>query len=187
MLHNIVSREVLCVIVRSMGNPKGVKRDFKALAKRRVRALRLLSQGLTQAEVGRKVSVPRQTVHRWATEALAKGEAAVKSVGRPGRKPKLSEEQREKVREALKAGPEAEGYATALWTTERVARLIEKVTGVRYHADHVGRLLSQLGWSCQRPEGKARERDEARIRRWKRVEWPRLKKKPAKRSARSSS
>jgi transposase len=89
--------------------------------------------------------------------------------------------------ELLKAGPQAHGYATALWTTERIARLIQRQFGVRYHRDHVGRLLGQMGWSCQRPTGRARERKEEEIARWKRVEWPRIKKKPKQKGARSSS
>ena len=74
-----------------------------------------------------------------------------------------------------------------MWTTERIARLIQRQFGVRYHRDHVGRLLGQMGWSCQRPTGRARERKEAEIARWKRVEWPRIKKKPKKKGAPSSS
>jgi transposase len=89
--------------------------------------------------------------------------------------------------EHLQNGPQAHGYATALWTTERIARLIHRQFGVRYHRDHVGRLLGQMGWSCQRPTGRARERKEEEIARWKRVEWPRIKKKPKKKGAPSSS
>jgi len=85
--------------------------------------------------------------------------------------------------EHLQNGPQAHGYATALWTTERIARLIHRQFGVRYHRDHVGRLLGQMGWSCQRPTGRARERKEEEIARWKRVEWPRIKKKPKKNGA----
>jgi transposase len=89
--------------------------------------------------------------------------------------------------EHLQNGPQTHGYATALWTTERIARLIKRQFGVRYHRDHVGRLLGQMGWSCQRPTGRARERKEEEIARWKRVEWPRIKKKPKLKGARSSS
>ena len=58
---------------------------------------------------------------------------------------------------------------------------------MRYHEAHVWRILRRLGWSCQRPSGKALERDEQAIREWKKVEWPRIKKKPSARSGRSSS
>ncbi len=60
----------------------------------------------------------------------------------------------------------------------RVAVLIEDLTGVAYHPGHVWRLLGASGFSCQRPERRAVERDEKAIRRWQRVEWPALKKRP---------
>jgi Winged helix-turn helix len=57
-------------------------------------------------------------------------------------------------------GPTAHGYATQLWTLARVAEVIERITGVRYHPGHVWRLLRELGWSVQRPARRAAERDE---------------------------
>jgi transposase len=80
------------------------------------------------------------------------------------------------LEEALKAGPQAHGFATALWTTQRMARLIRQRWNVRYHSDHMCRLLQKLGWSCQRPTTRARQRDETAIQRWKKVTWPALKK-----------
>ncbi len=81
-----------------------------------------------------------------------------------------------KIEEGLKRGPEDLGYDTSLWTAKRVTHLIEEVCGVRYHPGHVWRLLRQLGWSCQRPAGRALERDEEAIRQWKKKRWPELKK-----------
>ncbi len=75
-------------------------------------------------------------------------------------------------------GAQAAGYPTDLWTCPRVAEQIERRFGVRYHVDHVGRLLHELGWSPQKPARRALERDEDAIRRWVRHEWPRVKKKP---------
>jgi transposase len=95
------------------------------------------------------------------------------------RKPKLTGEQTQQVTEALLAGPAAQGYKTDLWTLPRVAALIEDLTGVRYHPGHVWRLMGASGFSCQRPERRAVERDEKAIRRWQRVGWPALKKKRA--------
>ena len=55
------------------------------------------------------------------------------------------------------------GYRTELWTTLRIAELIERRFGVRYHRNHVGKLLHQLRWSPQKPETRAMERDEEAI------------------------
>jgi transposase len=107
--------------------------------------------------------------------------------GRAGRKPKLSESQLGKIERALKRGPEAAGYQTGLWTAWRVADWIERELGVSYHPGHVWRILRQLGWTPQRPTGRALERDEEAIRRWKRYRWPALKKTPKGKARRSSS
>jgi transposase len=74
-----------------------------------------------------------------------------------------------------------------LWTSARVADLIEKECGVAYHPGHVWRLLRLLGWSCQRPTGRAIERDEQAIAQWKRKRWPEIKKKPKNKGSSSSS
>jgi transposase len=94
-----------------------------------------------------------------------------------GRKAKITPIQTEQVIKALLVGPAAHGYKTQLWTLPRVAALIEELTGVRYHPGHVWRLLGALGFSCQRPERRAVERDEPAIRQWKRVQMPAIKKK----------
>jgi transposase len=166
-----------------MGNPAGVKRNFDVLEKRRMLAARLLKQGIHEAEVARRVGVHRQSVNRWARQLKESGIPGLKKAGRAGRKPKLSESDLRKIEEGLKRGPEALGYETSIWTAWRVADLIERECGVRYTAGHVWLLLRQLGWSCQRPTGRAMERDEDKIRRWKKQRWPAVKKKPESKAA----
>lgn len=170
-----------------MGNPKGVKRDFDALERRRFLAAKLLDEGLNNSEVGRRVGVSNQTVSRWARQLRSRGLDSLRKAGRAGRKPRLLGDDRSRLVELLKRGPEQLGYETSLWTSERVAHLIEQEFGIRYHRGHVWKILGQLGWSCQRPVGRALERNEQAIRTWKRTTWPAIKKKPARRSARSSS
>jgi transposase len=161
-------------------------RDYERMEQRRLKGAQLLEEGVSQAEVGRRLGVKRQSVHAWAKVMAEQGQKGLASQP-TGRKPRLDAGQLAQLGELLKQGPEAHGYATALWTTERIARLIHRQFGVRYHRDHIGRLLGQMGWSCQRPTGRARERKDEEIARWKRVEWPRIKKKPGKRGAPSSS
>jgi transposase len=170
-----------------MGNARGVKRDFRALERRRFEALKLLKQGYNQSEVGRRVKVCGQTVSRWARAVSEEGEKALEAVGRAGRKPLLDEKQRERLIARLLQGPEKLGYETPLWTCSRVAHLIEEEFGVSYHSGHVWKLLRQLNWSPQRPVGRALERDEEAIEHWKRKTWPAIKKKRKKKGERSSS
>ena len=169
-----------------MGNLAGVKRNFGALERRRMWAARLLERGWSEAAVGRRVGVHRQSVNRWAKQLAVGGREALRKAVRAGRKPRLSEADRRRIVAGLKQGPEALGYETGLWTSWRVADLIDRECGVRYTTVHVWRILRELGWSCQRPVGRALERNEAAIRRWKRVRWPEVKKTPKDKGARSS-
>lgn len=149
------------------------------LEARRLHALSLLQQGLAPVEVARRVGVDRRSVRRWKATARTGGRDAVRARPVPGRPPKLDAGDRRRLEQVLLRGAHAAGFATDLWTCPRVATVIRREFGVRYHVDHLGRLLRRLGWSPQKPERRARERDEAAIRRWLRVELPRIKKKPA--------
>ena len=151
-------------------------------------AIAMLKQGkLSQSEIARRLRVSRQTVSRWWAEFAQGGRDALKRAGRAGRKPELGAANLERLQELLLQSPEALGYATPLWTCARVADLIRREFNVTYHPGHVWKVLDGLGWSCQRPEGRARERNEEEIRRWKRLRWPRIKKKPKSTAARSFS
>lgn len=170
-----------------MGNPRGVRRDFDALERRRFQAHDLLQQGFNQSEVARRVTVCPQTVSRWAAQVATMGKQSLTKAGRAGRKPLMSSTEQKRLVELLKKGPERLGYETPLWTCWRVAHLIEEEFGVRYHSGHVWKILRQLNWSPQRPTGRALERNEAAIQEWKTKRWPVIKKKPKQKVARSSS
>jgi len=152
-----------------------------------MRAARLLEKGCSQSEVARRVGAHRQSVSQWAAELRAKGRAGLKKAGRAGRKPRLSRGELNQIEHGLKRGPEALGYATSLWSSARVAHLIEQECGVVYHPGHVWRILRQLGWSCQRPTGRALERNEKKLQQWKQKRWPELKKRRKTKAGPSSS
>jgi transposase len=154
------------------------RRDFDALQKRRMRAANMLRRGLTQAQVANKLGVSRQSVSRWAATVEAEGAMGLRKAGRAGRRPGLDEAQRRRLIESLKAGALVAGYGTDLWTLKRVGRPIEEDTGLQYSESGVWHVLANLGFSCQKPVGRALERDEAVIEHWKRKRWPTLKKTP---------
>jgi len=131
--------------------------------------------------------VHRQSVGRWAQQLAEGGRRALKKAGRAGRKPRLHTADLRRIEHGLRRGPQALGYGTDLWTSERVAHLIKAECGVRYHPSQAWRILRHLGWSCQRPVGRALERDEAKIRHWNQKRWPGIKKKLEKKAAPSSS
>lgn len=153
------------------------KRDLKAMEQRRRQGMQLLGRGLPQAEVARRCGVSRTSVLRWERQRKTKRGPAWKR--RPlGRPSKLSAGQKSQLKKALLQGAQAHGFLNDLWTLPRIAQLIHRQSGVRLHPGHVWRLLGQLGWSVQRPTGKATQRDEAAIARWKKHTWPALKKSP---------
>ena len=153
--------------------PKG---SAEVLAARRRRALKLLDKGLSLNEVARRVDCQASSVMRWRDRRAKVGEKVFEVGTSPGRPCKLSPQQKRRLVKLIAKGPLAHGYATDIWTCDRVRRLIWRQFRVRYHRDHVGRLLHQLGLSPQKPERRALERDEERIERWKRTRWPQVKK-----------
>jgi transposase len=150
-------------------------------AKRRVRAARLLQAGHTPAQVAVMVGAPRQTVYRWKGVLESEGLDALRDMSKGGRPARLGAEQLGRLQLALLEGPTAHGFGTPLWTLKRVRLVIERQFGVRYSDVHVWRLLGQMGFSSQKPDRRALERDEAAIELWKKRTWPRLKKKPSAR------
>jgi putative transposase len=152
-------------------------------------AARLLHRGVRQAEVARRLHVSRESVRRWADQIAKHGSAeALKKAGRAGRKAGLGVAELARLEAILKSGPEKAGFPSGLWTLERIGQVIGKEFQIEYHPGHVWWILhKKLGWSCQRPIGRARERNEAAIAEWKQSTWPALKKKRTKKGERSSS
>jgi transposase len=150
----------------------------KELERRRRRAMALLDQGVNYSETARRIGCSLSSVHRWDEARKHEGDAGLLTKPIPGRPRLLTPEQESAVPALLEEGAMAHGWSTDLWTTPRIADVIERHFGVRYHCDHIGRLLHRLGWSCQKPRRVAKERDEAKIARWVQDDWPRIKKKP---------
>lgn len=148
------------------------------LEQRRFRALQLLGEGHSPVAVARLMGVDRRSVRRWKAAARRRGSRALAARPAPGRPPRLQPGQKRQLERALLRGAQALGFPSDLWTCPRVAELIQRSFGVRYHVDHVSRLLHGLGWSPQRPQRRAVERDEEGIRQWVKQVWPGLKKKP---------
>lgn len=157
--------------------PKG---NAKELEVRRRIAGKLLRQGKGTREVARIVGASPSSVDRWKKAIEKDGLDGLKAKPHPGRKPRLREEQKQALEQILLEGPFAAGFATDLWTLSRVSKLIERNFGVKYHPGHVWYILRDLGWSAQKPERRARERDDEAIRLWRKREWPRIKKSAQK-------
>jgi transposase len=163
--------------------PKG---SAKELETRRLLAAKLLQEGKGVRKVGRLVGAAPSSVSRWKQELDEGGLEALKAKPHPGRPARVSTEQKKQLEQVLLKGPLAAGFATDLWTLARVARVIEREFGVRYHPGHVWYILRDMGWSCQKPERRARERDEAAIEQWRTEDWPEVKKRRETKAGASS-
>jgi len=156
------------------------KTGLSEAAKKRVKAGRMLLKGSGCAEVALTVGVARQTVYTWKRLLDEGGIDALRGVPERGRPAQLDERQLASLRAAILQNPSEHGFGTELWTLKRVGAVIERLHGVRFSQTQIWRILGSLGFSPQKPEKRAIERDEDAVRSWKRSTWPALKKSPAR-------
>jgi len=155
--------------------------------RKRVKAARLLQSGKSPAQVALAVGVARQTVYTWKRVLGERGVDGLREmvdVGRPGQ---LGAADFKWLDAALREGAQAHGFGTELWTLKRVGALIKRQFGIKFSDVHVWRLLGSMGFSSQKPERRAIERDEDAVRTWKQKSLPALKKKPSESEESSSS
>lgn len=155
--------------MRPSGTPEALE------ARRRI-AARLFAQGKSLTEVAATVGCSKSSASRWKQAWKEGGVEALRPKPNLGPKSRLNPRQQRRLLAALRQGTSHWGYALAGWTGPLVRDLIQRRFGVKYHVDYVGTLLHKLGWSPQKPERRARERNERAIARGRRDELPRLKK-----------
>ena len=155
--------------------PKG---SAEALEMRRMIGCRLLLEGKGVREVSRLIGVSPSSVSRWKQQLKQGGLDALRAKPHPGRSPKLTAEQKKELEGILLKGARAAGFPTDSWTLKRVAQVIAREFGVTYHPGYVWYILKRMGWSPQKPERRARERDEEAIAAWRTEEWAKVKKSP---------
>lgn len=154
---------------------------------RRFRALELHEAGWIGERIAEALGVTAGAVSQWLARARVGGREALRTHPPPGPKAKLTAEQRAALPELLAKGAEAYDFVGDVWTAKRVALMINREFGVRYHPAHLSRLLRQQGLSVQKPVVRATQRNEAAVAAWQAERWPALEVKPRLRTARSSS
>jgi transposase len=148
--------------------------DREALAERRKQAIGWHRKGKTQYWIAKRLDVSFEAVRKWVDAYQEKGIKGLQSKGKPGPKPGLTEADKKKIKKAIVKGPRAEGYATDLWTLKRIAKVIRDKTKKNFKTTHTWRIVVSLGFSCQKPERRARERDEKKIEGWRLRSFPPL-------------
>jgi transposase len=150
--------------------PYGTSEQLK---KRRKEALKLLKRCVSVEAVATQAGVDPQSVRRWRREQNHPKE---KSERPPGRSAYLTKEQIQKLEKELLRGAYAHGYSEDYWTLDRIGHVIWTLFGVRYEQSGVWHLLTRMGWSSQKVQRLAIQRDDKAIANWKRRVWPRIKK-----------
>jgi transposase len=156
--------------------PTGTKQQLEI--RRRV-AMALLDVGWGVRQVARQVKASPGSVCRWRDTRAQQGEAGLTAKRHPGSKPKLNAAQCQQLLVLLSQGARAHGWPNELWTLKRITALIARHFGLSYCPSGIWRLLRRCKWSPQKPERRARERDEQAIAQWPVQTWPQLKKSPA--------
>jgi transposase len=160
--------------------PKNLTRS--QMAERRAEGVRLLLAGeMSQAQIARELGVSEAAVSQWQKKLTAEGPQSLALRKATGRPPKLDEAAKQVLLEKLNKGAMAAGFPTEQWTQARVRQLIFQEFKVRFHQNYISRWLHALGWSVQKPDPRAIERDEELIQAWLQRDWPRIKKGAAAR------
>jgi transposase len=153
-----------------MSRPLGTATE---LERRRRRAVQLVTQGERRTTVARILGIHYKTLARWLR--LARQPHGLEAKPQRGPQPGLADVQLQQLEQLLLEGAKAHGWHNELWTAARVARLIERHFGRRYHPEHVRKILKRrLRWTSQKPKRKARERNDQEVARWLDDEYPRI-------------
>lgn len=153
---------------------------------RRQRVWEMHEKGYKQQAIAEALGLSQGGVSQIISRAKSGGKEALRQRKPSGAKSRLTAEQKAELLKKLEQGAESFGFSGDVWTTKRIAKLIEEEYGVKYHHDYIGPFLRSLGWSYQRPLVRATQRDEEAIQRWKEERWPALKKKPVPKDTPSS-
>src|ERR1019366_2078792 len=154
---------------------RGMSHD--TLEEMRRRAVMCVQEGQSPEVVGKALGLNRTTIYDWLARYRRGGWDALKAKPLAGRPPKLDGKKMKWIYDTVtQKSPLQLKFEFALWTREMVAVLIERKYGIRLAANSVGRLLAQLGITCQKPLHRALERDEALVQKWLKTEYPNIKK-----------
>jgi transposase len=170
--------------MRRQGSPEALARL------RRIGVERLL-EGWEPLEVADALGVHVSSVCRWAEAFDRGGWAALGPAAVPGRPPKLSDRQAERVLSWVRdRTPQDLGFSAdsgSHWTARRLAAVVRRRLGVVFNHRYLNDWLSRHGITPQLPQRVPRERDDAAIARWVRHDWPAIKRGPPWRARRLCS
>ncbi|MFA5430134.1 MAG: IS630 family transposase [Candidatus Omnitrophota bacterium] len=143
----------------------------------RLRVIRAVRAGMSQAEASRVFGVSRQSVNTWDKNQRTKGITALRAQprGRP-RILHLKPYQAATIARLIADRcPDQLKLPFMLWTREAVQELIRKRFGIQLSVWTVVRYLTRWGFTPQKPLRQAYEQDPAAVRRWLKREYPAIR------------
>lgn len=167
-----------------MRDNDGRKLDHQTLEALRMRAVDQVAAGAHPEDVAVAMGFHKNTVYGWLAKAREGGKDALKAKPIPGRPSKLDDQHVSRLR-ALIVGndPRQLSFGFALWTRSMIQELIRREFGIDLSEVSVGRLLHTMGLSPQRPLHRAYQQDPDAVERWKRQEFPAIRKAAKKEGA----
>jgi transposase len=152
------------------------KLDHKTLEEIRTRAVEQVQAGESPEVVIQTLGFSRACIYNWLARYRAGGWGGLKAKPLAGRPKKISGAQlRWLYGTVVGKNPLQFRFEFALWTRWMIQILLRKQFGLKLSLSSVGRLLKQLGLTCQRPLWRAWEQDPKRVERWRQQEYPAIR------------
>jgi len=159
----------------------GRKIGPKAMEQIRIRAVKRVQQGQSPEKVIATLGFSRACIYNWIARYRAGGWDALRSGKHTGRPKKLSGSQIAWIHKTIRdKDPLQLKFPFALWTRSIVTRLIRNQFGLKVSESSAGRLLSQMGFSCQKPLYRAYQQNPEAVEYWKKTVFPQIKKRAKK-------
>ncbi|MBX9678676.1 MAG: winged helix-turn-helix domain-containing protein [Gemmataceae bacterium] len=138
----------------------------------REKAVLAVKEGKTPAVVAEVLRVHPASVRKWWNAYLQHGIQGIASKPHPGRPSRLTAKQQARVLGWIRKNPKSFGFSTELWTARRLAEVIQRKLNIEYHPRYLNEWLTARGITPQKPQKRARERDDPLIKHWVRHRWP---------------
>lgn len=160
------------------------KLDHKTLEELRIRAVREVQNGESPEVIAKAIGINRTTIYDWLAKYRAGGWGALKSRPTPGAKPKIDGKKMQWIFDTVtQKNPQQMKFEFALWTREMIQKLIQDKFKIKLSLKAVGRILSQLGLTCQKPLYSAIQKDESLVKAWLKKIYPGIKSRASKEKA----
>lgn len=130
--------------------------------------------GTSYEEIAAILCVSTEAIRLWVSDLLVDGVQSISSKKSPGRPARLTKAQKKQLKQAVKDGPEASGYASGCWNSAMVQNYIHKNFGVFYSTAYIAQLLKNIGMTYQKAAFASAHLDPKKRKTWLKITWPKI-------------